>query len=84
MTIVFTRSFEKQYRKAPQRVQRKFKKQLRLLSNNFKHPSVHAKKLVNRDNIWEGRIDLYWRFTFQMSDNELIIRSMGSHDIFRK
>ena len=83
MTIVFTRSFEKQYKKAPQKVQRKFQKQLQLLIQNFQHPSVQAKKLVNKNNIWEGRIDLHWRFTFQKAPNELIIRSMGSHDIFR-
>ena len=65
MTVVFTRPFIKQYRKVPQKIQKKFDKQLDLLVGNPRHPSVGVKKMVNKDNVWEGRVDIHWRFTFE-------------------
>ena len=84
MTVIFTRSFIKQYRKAPAKIQRKFDKQLDLLVNNPRYPSVGVKKMVNKDNVWEGRVDIHWRFTFEKHSKELVLRSLGTHDIYRK
>ena len=76
---IFTPSFNKQYKKLPVNLQRKFTKQLMYLVENYRHPSLRAKKMggVNK---FEARIDRHNRFTFQIEGNQMILRNIGPHD----
>ena len=68
-----TRQFKKQYQKLPSKIQEKFKKQLRLLSADIRHPSVQARKMQNTLDIWEARIDYQYRFTFKFNNGFIFI-----------
>lgn len=84
MKFHFTEDFKKKYKKLPQPIKNNTKKQLKLLLSNSKHPSLNIKKMKDPRNIWEGRINRSYRFTFQIQNNIYILRNIGTHDILKK
>jgi len=76
---VFSTSFKKHYHKLPIAAQKKFTKQLKFLLENYRHPSLATRKMGGSD-IFEARVDLHYRFTFQIDGNEIILRTIGPHD----
>ena len=40
--------------------------------------------MVNRENVWEARVDFHYRFTFSVHSDRVILRSVGTHAIYRK
>jgi mRNA-degrading endonuclease RelE of RelBE toxin-antitoxin system len=83
MKLVFTKTFVWDYRKLPQDIQELTDKQLGLLLSNAKHPSLNLKKMKDPRDIWEGRITLSYRFTFQIVEDVYVLRKVGTHDILR-
>ena len=83
MKLVFTKTFVWDYRKLPQDIQELTDKQLGLLLSNAKHPSLNLKKMKDPRDIWEGRITLSYRFTFQIVEDVYVLREVGTHDILR-
>lgn len=67
MKIKAYQSFEKRYRKLPVEVQEKVGKQIELLSDNFRHPSLHTKKIKGKEGVWEVRIDDFYRLSSLVS-----------------
>lgn len=81
MPIVLTHRFKKAYQRLPAPIQQEVKKALRLLDENPRHPSLQVKKIKGRtDNIYEGRIDKKYRFSFQFEGNDKILRNVDNHD----
>ena len=39
-----------------------FDKQARLLASNLLHPSLHAKKYDERQNVWQAQPNRGWKF----------------------
>ncbi len=54
----------KDYTEAPPAVQIAFDKQVKLLVENFRHPSLRAKKYDESRNVWQARVNRDWRFYF--------------------
>lgn len=65
MNIAKIKGFTKGYQRLPAHIQKKIDKQLRLLSQNLRYPSLRTKKLEGIDNVWEGRVDRFYRFIFK-------------------
>ena len=84
MTLRLTRPFSKQFVKLPQAVQQKFNRQVKTLAVDFRHPSLHTKRIKGTPNIWEARIDYHHRFTFQVINDLLVLRRIGPHDILKQ
>jgi hypothetical protein len=59
-------------------------KQLELLLENAKHPSLNVKKMNDPRDIWEGRVTAAYRFTFQIENDVYMLRKVGTHDILKK
>jgi mRNA-degrading endonuclease RelE of RelBE toxin-antitoxin system len=76
-----SRKFKKQYKKLPQQIKDLSKKQLELLLGNPGHPSLVIKKMNDPRKIWEGKINRSYRFTFQKTEENYILRTIGTHDI---
>lgn len=76
---IFSPNFKKQYKRLPQNIQRKFTKKLQILLDNYKHPSLRTHKMGGTDK-YEARIDLHYRFTFEISNGSLLLRNIGPHD----
>jgi len=83
MTIYRSRTFLKQYVKLPEKVQKKVKQVLKLIVENPQHPGLGIKKMVNHEKVWEARIDIHYRMTFEMGSNTLTLRKIGTHEIYR-
>ena len=84
MKLLLTKTFIRDYRKLPQRIQKTADKQLELLLTNRNHPSLNIKKMQDPRNIWEGRVTESYRFTFQIKEETYIMRKIGTHDILKK
>jgi mRNA-degrading endonuclease RelE of RelBE toxin-antitoxin system len=95
--MIYRRSgrFKAAYVTLPKEIQDKAIKAFELFKQNPRHPSLVIKKIKGIEGIWEGRIDQFYRFTFQYIDNTLYdpeqdddsrkticwFRNIGRHEI---
>jgi mRNA interferase RelE/StbE len=56
------------------------RKALRNLVTDIRYPSLRVKKMQGVTNIWEARVSLSIRLTFQITGDMLILRNIGRHD----
>jgi len=78
--IKFTRRFLKSFARLPVAVQEKIKKQITLLAENPRHPSLQTKPIQGVPGIYEARVDSDYRMTYQRdTDDTLVLRVVGKH-----
>ena len=82
MIIRRTDAFLKDYRTLPVAIRERVDKQLRLLFENFRHPSLRLKKLKGTDR-FEIRISEGYRLTLRLDQGVMELRRVGTHDILR-
>jgi mRNA interferase RelE/StbE len=82
--VIIRRSnaFLRDYQKLPTEVRDRVDKQLHLLFEDFRHPSLRLKKLRGTD-IFEIRITKGYRLTFRFDKEIIELRRVGTHDILR-
>lgn len=80
MKVSRTKTFDKAFLKLPEHLQAKAEKAVRLLLNDFFHPSLHTKKMSGQKDIWEARVDYQYRFTFTLDNDTIVLRVIGNHD----
>lgn len=80
MIIDTTAKFKKQYDKLPLNIKLKTKRILDYLKEDLRYPSIHAKKKQGEADVWEGRVDRFYRFTFTISEDVITLRAIGPHD----
>ena len=80
----FSKRFKKEYNSLPKDIQETFDKKLQLFLQNTSHPSLRVKRIQGTRDRWEGSVTMKYRFTFQLSENTLIFRTIGTHDILTK
>ena len=86
--MIYRRSlrFKKAYKSLPKLIQKKTAKSFILFQDNPAHPSLVVKKIQGHTDIWEGRIDNQYRFTFHYekdleSDTTIcVFRNIDNHD----
>ena len=61
------------------RLQATVRKQLALLAENIRHPSIQAKKYDEGNDIWQGRVNRNYHFYFQIIDDEYKIIRIIPH-----
>ena len=64
MRLLYTERFRRSYAGAPSSIQKRCDKQLALLQQNLRHPSLRAKKYDEVRGIWPARVNRGWRFYF--------------------
>ena len=80
-----TETFKRQYRELPFKIQKKFYKVLRLFQTNFRHPSLHCKKIQGAQHgEWEGRVDRRYRFVFEWIPDGVRFLAIGPHDVIER
>lgn len=82
--IVRTDTFKKCYKKLPPDKKEKVKKQIALLLENPKHPSLKVHLIKGTERIWECYVDRSYRMTFEIRGQEIILRVVGPHDVIRE
>jgi mRNA-degrading endonuclease RelE of RelBE toxin-antitoxin system len=80
----FSKKFKKGYRTLPEEIQKKFDKKLPVFLNDMLHPSFRVKRIQGTKNIWEGSVTMKYRFTFELADDKVIFRLIGTHDIINR
>ena len=79
MKVRLTDKAGRQFTSLPKHLQKKARKQFSYLIQDFRHPSLNAKKYKGNENLWQGRIDKGWRFYFHVLDPHYIIVSIINH-----
>jgi len=77
----FSRQFKKEYSNLPKEIQKTFDRKLQLILQDMSHPSLRVKMIQGTKNRWEGSVTMKYRFTFELLENGLIFRAIGTHDI---
>jgi len=75
----FAEKFEKQYKKLPLPLQKKFTKQMKLLLQDFRHPSLKSRKMQGQE-VYEARLDYHNRFIYKIWEDEIWFIAIGPHD----
>ncbi|MGQ0569202.1 MAG: hypothetical protein ACT4P5_06670 [Armatimonadota bacterium] len=82
MNVYYSSTFRKDYQDLPGEARTLAEKQLALLAENPRHPSLRVRKIRGTSwPRWEGRITRGYRFTFDWEGDSIILRRIGSHDI---
>jgi mRNA interferase RelE/StbE len=79
--VELTEHFVRRYLRLPKNLRTRVDKALTLLSENPRHPSLQTKAIRGMQGIFEARVDLKIRLTYErLADDTLLIRTIGSHD----
>ena len=54
-------------------------KQVKLLEQNLRHPSLRAKKYDESQNLWQARVNKDWRFYFLIQNDVYYIVDIIPH-----
>jgi len=79
MNIVFSPQAKKHIRKLPVSLRKTLYKQLTLLSENARHPSLRVKKMSGYP-YFEARLSRHYRFVFDRVSGAIWIIALGPHD----
>jgi mRNA-degrading endonuclease RelE of RelBE toxin-antitoxin system len=80
MPIEFTNRFVRQYNRLSVTIQNKVDKALRLLDNDFRHPSLRSHPVERAPGIFEAYVDDKYRMTFERKGVTFILRNVDNHD----
>lgn len=80
MRIFTSDKFDRNFLRLPKNIQEKAKKKIKILATDMGHPSLRVKKMKDRSNVWEARIDNFYRLTFWWEKDSLTFRTIGPHD----
>ena len=81
-----TMRFKNAYQALPKPVQSKVAKAFLMFQEDPTHPSLGIKKIRGYGEIWEGRVDLQYRFTFHYEKHPrtgeaiCVFRNVDNHD----
>ncbi len=81
MPLILTDRFVQAYSQLPASIQKKVDKTLLLLESDFRHPSLQTHPVEGSAGIYEARVDLKHRLTYQREVGDLILRTVGRHDV---
>lgn len=79
MTFRFTDKALRDYNALSSVLQARVDKQLGLLLENLRHPSLRAKKYDEKRDIWQGRVNQAYRFYFQILGDTYEILTIIPH-----
>lgn len=81
MRIRRTDRFKKDYQKLPPEIQQRVDQKLRLLVQDFRHPSLRVHKLRGVEGLWEFSVTMNYRVIFEIEEDCLILLAVGPHRI---
>ena len=84
MKVAFTKPFKRDYKGLSENIQELIDKQIILLLDNPKHPSLRLKKMEGHRSIYEARVTKGYRMTFQIVDDTYLLRRVGTHSILKR
>ncbi|MCL5038774.1 MAG: hypothetical protein M1299_02950 [Firmicutes bacterium] len=80
MPIILTWRFGRAFRALNKQIQKKALRVLELLDRDMGHPSLRCKLVQGTPDIYEARVDLKYRMTFQLVGEVKVLRNIDNHD----
>ncbi len=80
MTFLWTPRFQRAYHTLSSEHQSAVDAHLRMLEQNWRHPSLRARRLPGSPKIWYIRVSRDFRLTFEPVRTEIFLRNVGHHD----
>lgn len=82
--LVFTDAFKENYRRLPENMRGRFDEKLKLFVKDPKHPSLNIHRYHGKEGVWEGYVTQKYRFTFSVTESNIVFRNIGPHSIIDK
>ena len=79
MKIEYSQALIEALDQAPEAVKKAFFKQIKLLEQNLRYPSLRAKKYDESQDRWQARVNKGWRFYFTITDDTYFITELIPH-----
>lgn len=79
MKLEYTKTTLQSLSRLTPRIRKAFYKQADYLLHNIQHPSLHAKKFSEAEDMWQARVTREWRFYFRIANDSYIITDVRSH-----
>ncbi len=84
MKLIRTRRFLEDYRELPAQVRKQTDRKLRYLAGDVTHPSLRVKRVRKYEQVYEGSINMEYRFLFLIATDAYVLLRIGRHDILEK
>jgi len=81
MRLLRTERFKRDRDKLPGPVQEQLERKLRYLAEDLAHPSLRVKRIQKYGDLYEGSINMQYRFMFEMTTDAYILVRVGKHRI---
>jgi len=79
--LTLSKPFEKLFARLPQDIRATTYEKLTILLENPSHPSLRVKKIKGVQGVWEMSITMTYRITFEVMEDTIYLRRIGTHDI---
>ena len=79
MNYSTTAHFDRAFEKFPPEVQRAFRKQIRYLLVDIRHPSLRTKKYGGMTDVWQARVTDTVRFYFKIIGDTYRLLNIRKH-----
>jgi mRNA-degrading endonuclease RelE of RelBE toxin-antitoxin system len=79
MKLLFTARAEFDYDRLSSRLKAQADKQLDLLAQDLRYPSLHAQKYDERRDIWQARISRDYRVFFRIGRDSYVLLAPQKH-----
>lgn len=83
MNVIYEPRFLKEYAELPVVIQHRADRQIKLLLQNPRHPSLRARQMEGYPAIYEARVTKQYRFTYTIKGDTYRLRRIGTHDILK-
>jgi mRNA-degrading endonuclease RelE of RelBE toxin-antitoxin system len=79
--IKLTDRFSGLYKNLPKSIRKKINRQIQLLAENPRHPSLQTKPIQGTNGIFEARVDINYRHTYErLPGDTLLLRVVAKYD----
>jgi mRNA interferase RelE/StbE len=78
--ITRTDRFKKAWKQLSKGEKALSRKAITNLASDIRYPALKVKKIKGAESIWEARVSLSLRMTFQIEGSTIILRNIGRHD----
>ena len=79
--LTLSKPFEKLFERLPKNIRETAYDKLGLFLKNPSQPSLRVKQVKGTKGIWELSVTMNYRITFEVFEEEIYLRRIGTHDI---
>mgnify|MGYP001589364249 CR=1 FL=1 len=83
MRVETYRAFDRQYKALPEAIKNLTLEKVAIYCDDPSHPSLRVKRVRGTRDIWELSVTMNHRVTFEIGEEIMILRRIGTHDVLR-